>query len=166
MPKGLNTPQCFQVGSFAVTVAANSGNLRTAAATATARAIPISDCVSLVLNSLTLTSEVTARLDVYLQHSWDGGTTWTIAEHFAAVTTSTDQQTLTFRTNGLGSSESAVRNSTTTSTAAVIAQNIVLAPDQRIAWTVSGTNNGGGTLTPTATFTVNAICQPFGTAGV
>ena len=158
MSVGLVTPGRFQVGSFQVNAAnANSGNLRTAAVTATGRAIPVCETVTLILSTTALTADANARLFVYLEHSWDGGTTWAVAEAFLVVSTSTDVQNITCHPTGTGQNEAAVRTSITTGTAATIAQNVVLAPDQRIAWIISGDAGVG----PTATFTVNAITQPI-----
>lgn len=163
MPKGANIPQVFTVANIVTSDKATggvfTGNLKTLAVTATGRAIPIADSVSLVLNVTTLTGDGAANLRVFLQDSYDGGTTWTTCEQFAAVTSSTDVQRLTFRATGLGNNESAVRNSTTTGTNTAIAQNLVMATDHRVGWLLTSTT------VASATFVVAAIVQPYGSQG-
>jgi hypothetical protein len=164
MPKGLSIGQPYTLASIVSSDKATggvfTGNLRTVAITATARAIQASDCISVILNATALTTDASPKLQVFLQHSWDGGTTWVSFLAFAAVTGSTDAQTITFRSTGLGHAEAATRTSVTTGTNTTIVQNCVVGPDQRIGWLLQGTG------ITTATFTLGVIAQPFGTAGV
>lgn len=148
------------VSSDKTTTGVFTANLKTlTTSTATGRAIPMGDAVTMFLNVTALTTDASPNLRVFLQHSFDGGTTWITAEQFAAVTSSTDVQTINFRQSGLGWNEAATRNSTTTGTNASLAQNCVIGPDQRIGWVLAGTG------VTSASFTVGALVQPIGTAG-
>lgn len=146
------------VASATVTTSSNSGTLSGTAL------LPVGAAVSLLLNVTANAGDDagTNGLQVYLQTSPDGGTTWFSPQKFLRVTTSTTAQVINFRSTGIGAVEAAANQviSTTTASSPAIVTNTVLTNVQRIAWTLgSGT---GASVTPTATFAVFAIVQPMG----
>ena len=72
MPKTLSygSPVVL-VASGARATSSNSGNLKN-----TVNAIPVGDAVSLIVDVSAFTTDATPRLDVYIDISYDNGTTW------------------------------------------------------------------------------------------
>lgn len=145
------------LASAARTTSSNSGNLNnTTANIYTARAI--SWYLDVTANAGD--DAGTNGLQVYLDTSPDGGTTWLNFGKFARVTSSTGTRVINMRPTGIGAVEAASEASVfSTTTSVAVATNTVLAPDNRVRWTLgSGT---GASVTPTATFAVYAIHQPI-----
>lgn len=142
------------LAAAARTTSSNSGNLKDTAAN-----IPASEAVVFLVNVTALAGTGGAPvLDVWVDTSPDGGTTWFTAFKFAQITTSTAARRLNVRTTGIGIAEAGTEASVATSVTSATSNNTVLAPDIRVRWETSGSNAG-----LTSTFGVWAIAMPPGT---
>ncbi len=142
--------------SATTTTSSNSGNLKD-----TANDIAVSDSCSFILNVTNLGGTPSAaNLDVWIDESFDGGTTWCIAYKFGRVTTSTSTMRIDTRTTGLGYGEAGVQTGVLTTSTVTINQNTVLAEDTRIRWEIGGASSAG-----TATFGVYQVAMPPGSFG-
>jgi hypothetical protein len=139
------------VASAAMTTSSNSGNLKN-----TALAFPVCDAATIILDVTSLTGGFGATLDVDIQTSPDGGTTWYTAYEFANVSTSTAQRRLNIRDTGIGQTEAGTEGDI--KTVAAINANVVMTQDIRIRWRP---NTSGAA----ATFAVWGIFQILGTRG-
>ncbi len=139
------------LASAARTTSTNSGNLRD-----TTGGIPASDAIAVILNVTALTGAGPAvTLDVWVDTSPDGGTTWFEAFKFANVPTSTISLRIDSRSNGIGSTAVGTVSTVTTTGTAALNTNTVLARDQRVRWEILGATSAGS-----ATFAVYAIVMP------
>lgn len=139
------------VTSAARTTSNNSGNLKD-----TTLQVPVAEAVSFILDVTAMTGSGTT-LDVQIDTSPDGGTTWYRAWAFARVTTSTSQQRIDVRPTGVGITEVGSTVASLAATTAINA-NTVVTRDVRVSWTA-------GTSFSSSTFAVWAIYQPMGTRG-
>jgi len=141
------------LASAARTTSSNSGNLKD-----TTTNLPIGDAVSLYLDVTALAGTGGApRLDVWIDTSPDGGTTWLLAYKFTQVSSSTATYRIDTRTTGLGAGEAAAQTSVVSSTTGSVPTSTVLTRDFRIRWETTGSNSG-----LTSTFAVFAIVMPPG----
>lgn len=96
-----------------------------------------SDSLSVMLSAAGGTG-TTPTLDVSIQTSPDGGTTWFVVERFTQVTTSAAKETISFKPYlGVGDAATAFVSAATGGQAK---QNIVCAKDMCITYTIGGTN--------------------------
>lgn len=137
------------VASAAVTADGNSGNLKN-----TSASIPPSVSAAFYLD-VTAASGTSETLDVYIETSVDGGTTWFEAFHFAQVTTSTMTRRLNVRTDGLGPAEAGTEAQVDVTGSTAVAASTPLTPDVRVRWDLGGTDPG-------YTFAVWGIFMPLG----
>ena len=135
------------VASAARTTSTNSGNLKDTTANLSA-----CDAFSIVLD-VTANAGDAPTLDVQLDTSPDGGTTWFKAYGFTQVTTSTATRRLDVRYGGLNVGEAAAENSIAGT--GQLKVDTVLSRDLRVKWTVAGNPSG-------ITFGVYALIQPLG----
>jgi hypothetical protein len=151
---GTNRPGVVNeiVASSARTSSSNSGNLKD-----TANAFSMSDDMVIALQVTAYTNTgggATPSFDSWVDASFDGGTTWTTALNFSAVTTSTGTRNLLLQRGafvGLLDEDGAyVRGVNTTSTRSGF--NFPLPLDVRIRWEIP-TNH-------TVTFSVHTYAQP------
>ncbi len=143
------------VASAARTTSSNTANLKD-----TTTPIPACDAATFILDVTAQTNNGTAdNLQVLIDTSPDGGTTWYAAYAFAAVTGSTGQQRLDIRTDGVGLSEVGSTTANLKATTAINA-NTVTTRDMRIRW-VAGTAGNFSS----ATFAVWGIFEPVGRRG-
>ncbi len=142
------------LAAAARTTSSNSGNLRDAVGN-----IPVSDACTFLLNGTTLTmlGGQGAFLDVWIDTSPDGGTTWFLAYKFAQVTSSTYARRLNVRTTGLGIAEAGTEASIPLTLTTATSNNTVLSPDVRVRWEITG-----GTVGASANFGVWVIAMPPG----
>lgn len=138
------------VSSAARTSSGNSGNLKN-----TATNIPIFNAAAIILD-VTAQSGTSPTLDVSIETSVDGGTTWYTAFMYAQITTSTPQIRLDIRDTGIGFTEVGAVTTITSSVTTAINQNTVLTADNRVRWQIGGTS-------PSYTFAVWGIFAPLGT---
>lgn len=135
------------VASSAKSSSSNSGNLKD-----TTTSIPTCQAISFILDVTASSSPTT--LDVIIETSIDGGTTWYAAWAFSQVgAVSTAQQILSVRDTGIGITEVGAGGSIVEGNNQLKA-NVVVTKDLRVKWIVSGTSY---------TFAVHAIYQPLGT---
>ena len=157
MAKANYRGQAIQLlAAAARTTSSNSGNLIN-----TSGNIPASEAVVFLINVTTLTIAGTspaAALDVWIDTSPDGGTTWFLAYKFAQITSSTAARRMNVRTTGIGIAEAGTEASVATSVTTATVNNTVLAPDIRVRWEITG-----GTSAASSNFGVWAICMPPGT---
>lgn len=154
MAKSLYRGQAIQLlAAAARTTSSNSGNLRD-----TTGNIPASEAITFLLNVTTLAGNSSPVLDVSIDHSPDGGTTWFEAFHFAQVTSSTAARRLNVRTTGIGIAEAGTEASVALTATAALSNNMVLGPDVRVRWEINGVTTGA-----TSNFGVWAIAMPPGT---
>jgi hypothetical protein len=157
MAKSLFRGQAIQLlAAAARTTSSNSGNLRD-----TVGNIPASEAIAFLINVTTLTiagPSPAAALDVWIDTSPDGGTTWFLAYKFAQITSSTAARRLNVRTTGIGIAEAGTEASVATSVTAATSNNTVLSPDIRVRWEITG-----GTNSASSNFGVWAIAMPPGT---
>ena len=157
MAQALYRGQAIQLlAAAARTTSSNSGNLIN-----TAGNIPASEAVVFLVNVTTLAisgPSPAAALDVWIDTSPDGGSTWFLAYKFAQITSSTAARRLNVRTTGIGIAEAGTEASVATSVTAATSNNTVLSPDIRVRWEITGGNNSA-----TSNFGVWAICMPPGT---
>jgi hypothetical protein len=109
--------------------------------------------VKLILNCTAFTG---SNLDVWLEHSFDGGTTYVLHSSFAQLT-GTGGRTLDFKNYMLGGDAAAEGNSAQVTGAN--ANNGPIMRNHRIAWSVGRSDQGAGT--PTMTFSVHAAILPL-----
>lgn len=141
------------LASAARTTSSNSGNLKD-----TVNGLPACDAMALYLSVTALTgNQGVPVLDVWLDTSPDGGTTWFTAYKWSRVTSSTAVRRIDARTTGLGVTEAGLENNAAASTGTCWA-NTVLTNDIRVRWEETGAN-----FSNSATFSVWAICMPPGT---
>lgn len=160
MAKALYRGQPIQLlAAAARTTSSNSGNLIN-----TAGNVPASEAVAfhLIWTTLTATSGATPALtlDVWIEDSPDGGTTWIPEFKFTQVTTSSGTLRINTRTTGIGIAEVGTIAVTTSNATAALNTNTVLAPDQRVRWEIAG---AGGAATYSSNFAVFAVAMPPGT---
>lgn len=138
------------VASVTKAATANSGSLK-----GLGTAVRKAHTMAIYLD-VTAASGTTPTLDVSLQFSTDGGTTWYTAARFAQVTAAVTRR-LTMRPF-LGSTEAAVEEAvTSTGTNGVIKTNAPFLGgdfDHRFLYTIGGTN-------PSFTFAIFSIMQPM-----
>ena len=145
--------------SAARTTSSNTGSLKN-----TTNNLPQGSAVSLFLSVTANAGDDagTVGLDVYVDTSPDGGTTWYMIEKFAKVVSSTAVQVINFRSTGIGATEAAAQSwIMTTTTSIAVATNTVMSEDVRVRWTLG--NSSSPTVAPSATFAVQANVQPMGT---
>lgn len=163
MPRSYSLPSRIPiVVSAAVTASGNTGNLRTASSSV-GNPIPLCDAVTLILDVTAYTGTAGPNVvNIYIDSSPDGGTTWYPSWAFGNVTTSTDIQRAELRTIGLGPNEAATltRVGTTINTTSAVTVNTVLSPDHRVR-----TVFAAGATGQSITFAVWAICTDSGTYG-
>ena len=95
------------------------------------------DSLSIML-SVGTASGSTPTLDVAVQTSPDGGTTWLTTQRFVQVTASTKGETITFKPYlGVGDAATSIVSAATGGT---LKGNCVMAKDCRIYYTISGTS--------------------------
>lgn len=153
MPKSIYRGQGITLlASSARTTSTNSGNLKD-----TAAAIPASEAVAFLLSVTANAGGGAPLLDVSIDTSPDGGTTWFLAYKFAQVTTSAGLRRINVRTTGIGIAEAGTEASVALTTTAATSNNTVLSPDVRVRWELTGA------ASPSATFAVFAIAMPAGT---
>jgi len=156
MAKANYRGQAIQLlAAAARTTSSNSGNLRD-----TTGNIPASEAVVFLVNVTTLTTSgppTAAALDVWIDTSPDGGTTWFLAYKFAQITSSTAARRLNVRTTGIGIAEAGTEASVATSVTSATSNNTVLSPDIRVRWEITGGTNSS------SNFGVWAIVMPPGT---
>lgn len=140
------------VTSAARTTSSNTGNLKNSTAN-----FPVCEAAAIILD-VTALSGSGNTLDVTIETSPDGGTTWYTGYEFAQISSSTGTRRLDLRDTGIGVTE--VGNEADIATRAAIKTNTVLSPDIRIAW-----YHKASVTTPSATFAVYGIFQPLGTRG-
>lgn len=110
----------------------------------------IANSYSFILDC-TAASGTTPTLDLAIQHSVDGGTTWYVWQRFTQMT-STGTRNLVAQP-GMAFGEAAVEGSIG-STTGVVKQNAPLVSGKvRVLWTIGGTN-------PSFTFAVYCIANP------
>ena len=138
MPQGLTRSIPIVVlAAAARTTSSNSGNLR-----GTTGNIPVADALALHLLWTTLSGFGGAiTLDVWVEDSPDGGTTWIPAYKFTQATTSAGSLRINTRTTGLGITEAGAIATTTSNATTAINGNTVLSPDHRIRWELAGGNS-------------------------
>lgn len=117
------------LASAARTSGDNSGTLLNAAGQ-----LPLSPAH--IVLQLICTAFSGTQLDVALEHSADGGTTWTQHSSFASLT-STGERTLRFKNYHAGG-DAAVEQDVTTGSGADANDGLIYR-DHRIAWSGSGT---------------------------
>ena len=150
-------PTILAAGGTARTTSSQTANLKD-----TANQIPASDAVAFILNVTALSGAGAAvNLDVWIDTSWDGATTWMTAYKFTRVTTSTATLRIDTRTNGKGLGEVGSQESVITYTTGALNTNTVLAADQRVRWEIGGASSLGS-----ATFGVFALSIPPGARGL
>ena len=154
MAQGFNTGIPFVLlASAARTTSTNSGNLKD-----TSTSCPVSDSLTFILNVTALAGNGTApTLDVWIDTSWDGGTTWLTAYKFTRVSTSTATLRIDTRDTGLGVTEAGVQTSVITSTTGAVNSNTIIARDCRVRWEILAAYSGS------ATFGVFGLAMPPGT---
>lgn len=136
------------VASAARTSTGNSGNLKN-----TSTYIPVFNAAAFILDVTTVTG-TTPLLDVAIETSVDGGTTWYMAWAYAQVTAASTLR-LDVRDTGIGFTEIGATSTITLSGTTAIVENTVITQDVRILWTIAGTS-------PSFTFAVWGIFQPLG----
>ena len=155
MPSSMTLGQPItMLSSAARTTSSNSSNLK-----GTASNITQGSALSLYLDVTTLTGDGASAtgLQVYIDTSPDGGTTWLNVAKFARVTSSTGTRVINCRRTGIGATEAAVFSTTS---GVSVATNSVWAADNRVRWELG--NNTGATVVSGSTFAVYAIVQPIG----
>lgn len=139
-------PMTFSASS-AKTASGNTGNLKDSATP-----FPICQAFALILDVTASSSPTT--LDVGVETSIDGGTTWYAAYEFTQIgAVSTAKRRLDVRDTGIGITEVGADTSIV-ETNNSIKNNTILTRDIRIYWTISGTSY---------TFAIHGIFQPLGT---
>lgn len=140
------------LASAARTTSSNTDNLAN-----TVNGLPATDAMALYLSVTAMTgNQGVPVLDVWLDTSPDGGTTWFTAFKWSRVTSSTAVRRIDARTTGIGFTEAGVENNAISSTGTCWA-NTVLTNDIRVRWSQTGAN-----FSNSATFSVWAICMPPG----
>ena len=135
------------VASALKSATGNSGNLKN-----TATPFPVCAAAALILD--VTASSAPTTLDVAIETSVDGGTTWYAAYEFTQVgAVSTATRRMDIRDTGIGITEVGAEASIV-EVNNPIKTNTVLTQDIRVKWTISGTSY---------TFAVWGIFQPMGT---
>lgn len=146
------------LASAARTTSSNSGNLK-----GTTSDFHIAGALAFYVNVTAFEGDdaATTGIQVYLDHSPDGGTTWLNFGKFARITTSTGTRVINMRPTGIGAVEAASEASVfSTTTSVAVATNVPLTEDRRVRWEIG--NNTGATVPSSATFAVYCIEQPMG----
>ncbi len=140
------------LAAAARTTSSNSGNLKN-----TAGNIPACDAVTFLVNVTTLAGNSAPVLNVSIDTSPDGGTTWFLAYKFAQISSSTAARRLNVRTTGIGIAELGSEGSVALTETTATTTNTVLSPDIRVRWEINGVTTGA-----TSNFGVWAIAMPPG----
>jgi hypothetical protein len=138
------------LASAARTTSSNTGNLKNTTAN-----FPVCEAAALILDVTALAGVSGVTLDVFIDTSIDGGTTWYPAYEFTNIASSTLTRRLDIRDTGIGVTEVGADTSLAVGS---IKGNTVVTADNRIRWAL----NGSGA---TGTFAVYGIFQPMGTRG-
>lgn len=128
----------------------------TAASTSNSGALdlPIADTYDFIIEC-TAASGTTPTLDVAIQSSVDGGTTFYTMYRFAQITTTAKRR---LNVQGMMGRGEAGTEASIADTGGALNANAILTRKIRIVWTIGGTN-------PSFTFVVYALYMPRTTAG-
>lgn len=165
MPRQATVPVYRQLVSTSTTFSTSAGTSNvTSSLKGTANALPLADAYTLFLDVQTFTANTSVgglTLDVFVDSSPDGGTTWYPSLHFGQVTASTSIQRMEVRPLGIGPTEvAALQNlgATISTTSAGTTTNTVIAADHRVRVFMVGSG-------ATCTLNLWALALPFATYG-